>query len=187
MIFSFLMGVLTGAGLVVAYGTYQMIQLKKNKSELIGKLKDKLSELKTDQQKEIEKGQSIKDRLMMASRLADAQMEIRAQAEMPSKNSLHSRYKNGLVSQINELEAEKLSILRSVLGDGFNPTITVMREGGVKEEISLSDYVAQSEELFNTNNPAAPGSKEEGPVNGPRKAGKFVIYTGGKNDDGTTH
>lgn len=183
---SFCLGVLAGAGLFIVYGTYQIIKLKRAKSNILKKIKDKMDEINTTaltSVKNSDKGNSIKDRLMQAARLCETQNELRAQAELPSKNSLHSRHKNGLIKEVQDLEAQKISILKTVLGDGFDPMITVIKEGGVTEEILLSTYVIQSEEILNANLP--PPSPESN--NGPRKAGKFVIYNGGKNDDGTTH
>jgi hypothetical protein len=114
-------------------------------------------------------------------------MELRAQAEMPSKNAVHSKYKNGLVAEINEIEQQKLEILRTVLAEGFDPMITVLHDGGGKEEIPLSAYVLTSQQAVDS----GAGKKQEaaphpGMDQPPRKVGKFFIYKGGK-DDGTTH
>ena len=188
MIISFIFGVMCGSLMVMGFASYQLAQLQKNKGNLMKKLKDKLNEGKIANLKDTEKGASITQRLIQAARLADAQMELRAQAEMPSKNALHSQYKNGLVRQIQDLELEKISVLKTVLGDGFDPIITVIRDGGIKEEIALSSYVAQSEQNLNLpSQPTAPAPTEPSALGGPRKAGKFVIYTGGKDDGGTTH
>ncbi len=185
-LFSFALGVFTGAGGVMIYGTYQMIKLEKNKKELIKKLKEKVQSESAKVITEVEKMQSIKDRLVKATTIADQQNALRAQAEMPSKNSLHSRFKNDIILQIQDLEAQKLSILRTILAEGYDPIITVFREGGVKEEIHLSEYVTQAEATLNMLLPPSPPEPAT-EASGPRKAGKFVIYTGGKNDDGTTH
>lgn len=201
MLFAYLLGVLTGAMLVVAYGTYEMIKLQRKLKEAAAALKDPLDKLKDKVAKvteadllSAEKGQSIRERLDQAQRLAEEQAQLRAMAEMPSKNALHSRHKNAIVGQVFELEAQKISILKTVLGDGFDPIITVLREGGVQEQLSLSEYVAQAEVTMNLNNPygPTPGTDPEAATNevdqGPRKAGKFVVYNGGRDDgSGTTH
>lgn len=187
-LFSFLLGSLVGAMFVVVYGSYQMTKLTKTrKGELINKLKESMNAAQIALLTDADKGNSIRDRLMQASKIAEVQNGLRAQAEMPSKNALHSRYKNGIILQVQELEAQKISILKTVLGDGFDPLITILREGGVQEEIPLSVYVSQSETQLNSMNPPTPGTTPEATPAGPRKAGKFVIYTGGRNDDGTTH
>jgi len=185
-LFSFALGTLFGAGGVMIYGTYQMIKLEKSKKDLIKKLKEKVQSESTKVLTEAEKMLSIKDRLVKATVIADQQNDLRAQAEMPSKNSLHSRFKNGIIGQIQDLEAQKLSILRTILAEGYDPTITVFRDGGVKEEMPLSVYVTQAEATLNMLLPPSPPEPTT-EASGPRKAGKFVIYTGGKNDDGTTH
>jgi hypothetical protein len=185
--FEFALGMLTGATLMIAYSTYEMRKLLRNR------VKVKAGSVKaTDAPLSPEKSQTIRQRLAEAGRIADEQAQLRAMAEMPSKNSLHSRHKNNLVGQLFELEAQKISILKTVLGEGFDPMITILRDGGVQEEISLSQYVAQAEESMNLNNPYGPdpGTTSEGvSTDAPRKAGKFVVYSRGKDDgtNGTTH
>jgi hypothetical protein len=170
----FIMGMFFGAGLFISFGLYQVHKIKKVKNILIDQIKKKASEL------EAKKG-SIKDRLVKASNIAQTQMDLKSQSEMPSKNALHSRHKNGIVYEIQDLEQEKLSILRSVLGDGFDPMITVINDGGVKEEIPLSAYVAQAEQLLHSMTGIGPAIPPD-----TKKIGKLILYKGGK-DDGTTH
>lgn len=186
---SFLLGLIAGASIVIGYGMFEMNKLTKGKVELLKKLRDKMNDVNTSPQAELDKANSIKDRLIQASRIADTQNELRAQAEMPSKNALHSRHKNGIVAHVQELEAQKISILRTVLAEGFDPIITVLRDGGTREDIPLSVYVLQAEQQLSLHYTPAPGTTPEATPSsgGPRKAGKFVIYTGGKDDGGTTH
>jgi hypothetical protein len=172
----FVFGTLIGASLLMLYSIHS---LKKAKGELLNKLKTKAAEMSKSMVDNADLRASVIERLKEASKLAEEQNALRAQAEMPSKNSLHSRHKNGLIYQIQELEQQKISILKSVLGDGYNPTITIIREGGVREEVSLADYIAGAEQNV-SQSPSAPV--------GPKKAGKFVIINGGKDDGGgTTH
>lgn len=181
-VFMFLLGMVVGTGMFVGYGLYQVDKIKKAKATLIEELKKKVVT-------EDEKRTSIKERLIQASKIAQAQMELRAQAEMPSKNAVHSKYKNGLVHEINEMEQQKLDILRTVLAEGFDPMITVLHDGGTKEEIPLSAYVATAQSTADggmgkketATPPPHPGMDQP-----PRKAGKFFVYKGGK-DDGTSH
>lgn len=180
LFFAFLLGIAFGLGCFLAYGAYQVHKIQKTRDKLLGELKKKAEEAQL-------KSDSIKERLVKASELAQAQMALRAQAEMPSKNALHSQYKNGLVAEIADLEQKKLDLLKTVLAEGFDPVITVVNDNGSKEEMALSEYVnvaladlgqrRPSEKLPETP-PTSPGE--------PKRAGKFIVYTGGKND-GTTH
>ena len=113
--------------------------------------------------------------LREAAEIAKIQMEMLSQIDAPSKNALHSKYKNGLISEIQELETQKMALLKQVLDSGFDPTITVMNDEGVLEEQLLSDY-------FNSPHGVVPPVKEK-PV---RKLGKFTLFKGGK-DDGKGH
>jgi hypothetical protein len=175
MIFVFVLGMIFGAGLLMAYGVFKM---KKAKSALIDQLRIKAQEM--DQ-----KEKSITDRLIKASDLAQAQMALRAQMEMPSKNALHSKYKNGLISELQDMEQQKLDLLRTVLAEGFDPTIAVIDGAGVKQDVLLSTYVNEAAVQLNE----SLGDQAPMPPTDPtqaRKVGKFLVYKGGK-DDGTTH
>ena len=173
--FFFLVGFAAGATTFLTYGLHQVRKAKKAKDALIQEVKKKAKELES-------KTNSFKERLAKASKIAQIQMELRAQVEMPSKNGLHSKYKSGLITEIGELEQEKLDILKTVLAEGFNPMITVAQESGTKE-VPLSEYVAAAQRDVET-----VMGKEEAPAalpassNEPRKVGKFFIYRGGKDD-----
>lgn len=174
-LFVFLLGMFFGAGLIMAYGAYQVHKIRKVKDSLIAQIKAKAAEA------EQKKG-SIQARLVKAAEIAQEQANIRSQMEMPSKNALHSRYKNGLVGEIQDLEQQKLDILKSVLADGYDPMIVTQNENGTKGEIPLSAYVNEAELAL------ADSLGETLPTdpNRPKKSGKFIVYKGGK-DDGTTH
>lgn len=180
-IFGLVFGVLIGASLLMFYSIYA---LKRAKRALLEKIKVKAAEIRNSALEDGDKRNSVIARLKEASRIAEEQMALRAQAEMPSKNSLHSRYKNGIIGQLQDLEQQKLSILKTVLGDGYDPKISVTKGGGSSEEISLSQYVAEAEEVLGSMGYVAP-AEDNSPK--PRKAGKFVIYKGGKDDGETTH
>jgi hypothetical protein len=180
----FVWGMLIGVTAFVGYGMYQVRKIKKAKTSLLEEVKKKAVDLE-------QKYGSVKDRLLKAAQIAQTQMELRSQAEMPSKNSLHSKYKNGLAAEINELEQQKLDVLKSVLAEGFNPMITVIHDGGSKEELPLSDYVLMSQDAVNSIagnkkevTPPPPPTSPESVA--PKKVGKFFVYSGGK-DDGKAH
>lgn len=177
--FFFMLGMLTGAAIFVGYGYYQFNKIKKAKENLLDQLYKKTAEV--EQKKEL-----IKDRLTQASELAKMQMELRAQAEMPSKNAVHSKYKNDLVHEINDMEHRKLDLLRTILAEGFDPTITVFDETGQRNEVPLSSYVNEATNLLGVRNDKQPEAPKDTGLGEPKKVGKFLIYKGGK-DDGTTH
>ena len=176
----FFFGVLCGITLYFAYGCHQYNKIKKVKEGLITQMQERSKEMS-------EKGNSIKERLIKASELAQAQVALKGQLDAPSKNALHSRYKNGLIGEIQHMEEEKLSLLRTVLAEGYDPLITVVNETGIAEQVTLSSYVSQASMALSefTGTPPPPPT-DAASVNQPRKAGKFVVYKGGK-DDGTSH
>ena len=172
-LFGFLLGLVCGVGMFMAYGYYQLSKIKKAKSKFAENLKKKLSEFG-------DKTESVKTRLLKAHDLTQQQLELRAQAEMPSKNALHSRHKNGLVYEIQKLEEEKIAILKSIVDDGFDPTITVLDEAGNRQELPLSSFVNHSQlKQAEEDSPTTEGDNM-------KRVGKFVVVKGGK-DDGTVH
>ena len=175
--FMFLLGLLIGASLVMLYGWWQIEKMKKAKKILLDQVKARALEM--DKRKN-----SIKDRLASATELAQTQMAIRSQLEMPSKNGLHSKYKSDLASELQNIEQRKIDILKTILAEGVNPMITVIDEGGARKEISLAEYVNDAiialEKSLGNPIPPPPDSTNA------RKSGKFIVYKGGK-DDGTTH
>lgn len=177
----FILGFGISTTLFIGYGAYQLIKFRKLKNSVLSKIKE--AQKSDSNSLDPDKRASIKERLIQAAKLAEQQLELRAQAEMPSKNSLHSRYKNTIISKIQDLELEKISILKTILGDGFDPNIVIVREGGVREEISLSQYLVEAEGAL------PPEDKSENISNGPRKVGKFLVYTGGNSsdDEGLVH
>ena len=115
--FTFLLGALLGTVFVLAYGAYHLMNLKKLSKELEAKAKITR-----------EKIRSIKERLVRVQEITRLQLDLVGAIDQPSKNALHSRYKNGLNEEIKLLEEEKLEILKSILRDGFDPVITVVGE-----------------------------------------------------------
>lgn len=64
------------------------------------------------------------------------------------QNKLDTRVSDDDLILHNELELEKLIILRSILADGFDPSITVRFNSGDQEQ-SLSAYVANIQKGLN--------------------------------------
>lgn len=175
----FVLGLMVGAAALIIYVRYAFNKVKKKLTEATAKVKESEANLSLEE--------SIFQRMQEVARITEAQLELRAQAEMPSKNSLHSRHKNGIIGQLQELEYQKLSILRTVLGDGHNPTVEIIRNG-VKEKITLEEYVVDAEAVLADMGYSVPPSKQpSSESSGPRKAGKFIIYNGGKGEGETTH
>jgi len=167
----FILGALFGTGAFIAWSFYQVGKMKKAKDKLLASLKDKILEQDS-------KRQSIIDRLKRAQAITEQQLDIRAQTDQPSKNALHSKYKNGLIGDIKKLEEDKIAILQSILDDGFDPLINVVDDNGQKQELPLSHFVTKARTTISEGGaPQEPATK---------KVGRFVVVKGGK-DDGTVH
>jgi polyphosphate kinase len=144
-----------------------------------------LEQLKKRSEEREKKFASIQERMTKAVELTKIQMEMRMRLDEPSKNALDSKYKNGLVSDINDIEQQKIDILKTILGDGFDPMINILDENGGSKEMALSAYVKSVAEFLPPDDKVVPPPAPTVPGE-PKKVGKFMVYNGGKND-GTTH
>ena len=171
----YVLGMVSAVLLFIGYGYYTLHKMKKLKNKIVEELKKKLAEATPSGEDIAAKRESIIARLKQAQAITEQQLDIRDATDQPSKNALHSRYKNGLVGDIKKLEEEKLAILKSILDDGFDPTISVRDDNGDVRELPLSHFV---------NNSAA--TEKPTDPNAPKRVGRFVIHKGGK-DDGTAH
>lgn len=153
---------------------------------LKGKIKKYIEE--AEQMSNIEsKKESIQSRLLEAQEITRQQLDLRAEAEMPSMNSAHSKYKNSLIYEIQKLEEEKINILESILKDGYDPVVSTINEYGETNQIKLSDFIAKSRLSFedDTAQESQPESdSEEQDIYKPKKVGKFFLIRGGKDDGG---
>jgi len=170
LLIGFFLGIVTTITMFMIYALVTVRKLKATKKNIVDELRKKLDE-------QDGKRESIIIRLKKAQAITEQQLDIRAATDQPSKNALHSRYKNGLISDIKKLEEEKLAILQSILDDGFDPTISVIDEAGQRQELPLSHFV---------NKAAAVTPPPAQDPNVPKRVGKFVVVKGGK-DDGTVH
>jgi hypothetical protein len=148
-----------------------------NLSRLETAKKNILSKTAAEAEKANQQIESYKDRLVKVQEITAKQLELSDLVSQPSKNSLHSKYKNGINQEIKTLEEEKSAILKSIIKDGFDPSVAVLNADGVKETLKLSEYMARAgidmEDDLDPNDPTV------------KKVGKFTVYKGGNSD--TTH
>lgn len=167
-ILGFFAGLLTATIIIVGYGMYKLRQLSKARDKIIGELQKSAQ----DAEKSLK---NVTERLNKAREITEKQLGLLGQIDQPSKNALHSKWKNDLNHEVRKLEDEKNEILRSILKDGYDPTITILNANDQKETIKLSDYLAR---IGLTKEDPAPPSDDP---NGPKKVGKFMVYSGGNS------
>jgi TPP-dependent 2-oxoacid decarboxylase len=192
----YFLGLVTGAILTMMFVSHRLVKAISKQSEKSNEELEKVAQIM--KAKILEKRSqivSVQSRLAEVYGISQRQHELQAAADQPSKNALHSRHKNGIIGELKELEEKKHSVLKSILKDGFDPVISVLNEDGTKEEMKLSQFVARYDGIDPLKEgelpPAAPVTKPEEKdeideeIEKGRKAGKFVVYSGGKPD--TTH
>jgi hypothetical protein len=185
-VFGFAIGVLS----VLSASYVLVIKARKKMGYKLETLKQKLNslndskeDLKKKLQDDLSRKDSIKERLLKAQEITKQQLDLRAQTDMPSKNSMHSRYKNGLIGEINKLEEEKRTILESILNDGFDPIVTALDEMGNQRNISLSEFLGKTPPAENLEKDDLDISSEEITPE-IKKVGKFFVIKGGKGEGG---
>jgi len=88
---------------------------------------------------------SIKYRLKNIESITIKQLKLMDMIQAPNKGSAHARGKRDLMGSIEDLEKEKMDIFRSILKDGFDPTVSVCDETGYKVEMKMSAAITKSE------------------------------------------
>jgi flagellar biosynthesis GTPase FlhF len=167
----FVLGFLSGVGVVLAYGMYSLKKLEKKNKML---LKQAQQEQKTKESLVA----SIRDRLTKAHDITQKQFELLAELDMPSKNALHSKWKNGVSREVRQMEDDKISLLRSILADGFDPEIAILNESYQKEKIKLSDYIKKIDKSVGSETPPPPPPPDNSGTT-LKKVGRFFVYSGG--------
>jgi hypothetical protein len=177
LILVFIFGVMLGAGSVVVYSLHAVRnQLKIEAEKLTKKAADDAARPSKDPMTNFtpEQKDSIMKKLREAAGIAQIQMEMLAQLDLPSKNALHSKYKNELRFEIQDLENKKIGLLKAILAEGLDPAITILNDQGKPEEMLLSKYLAHNQ--ARNSPPTDPNSPNA------RSVGKFTVIKGGKDD-----
>ena len=128
---SFILGATVAVGGFIVWGLYRLKKLDKTKDQLMEKLQKHAADLEAGLK-------GVNERLVKAKELTERQVSMMSQIDQPSKNALHSKYKNDLVYEIRKIEDEKNELLRSILKDGYDPSITILNPDNEKEVIKLS-------------------------------------------------
>ena len=188
----FLLGLIAGVGFSIAYVFYVAYRTKNKLEEKVKLLKEKLNqsippadEVKSNEDllqqllNTREDVRSIRDRLAKAQEITRQQLDLRDQASQPSKNSMHSKWKNGLIGEINALEEEKKAILESILKDGHDPFVMVLdEETGSTKKIPLSEFLGRP----SSQNTDQKNIERESSAPEITNKHKFVVIKGGKDD-----
>lgn len=136
--------------------------------------KKKLEGLKTQLGDIDSAAASVETRMLRLREIAELQMELHGAADGPQRNAMDGRYKNSINKTLKELEEEKIAILTSIVSDGHDPSVNVLRADGTTETTKLSEFLAgHTSDTINEN---------DTPV---KQVGKFTVLKGGKDDGGT--
>ena len=158
-------GLVVMAGLVLYVGNKALRSSKKRVKELASSLTP-----------EDPNYTAIETRMLRIKEIAQLQMELHGAADGPQRNAMDGRYKNSISRTLKELEEEKIAILTSIVKDGHDPSVNVVKADGTTEVTKLSAFLAgYSSDITDEKN-------DDVPV---KQIGKFTVLRGGKDDGGT--
>lgn len=177
----FISGMIFGAALTIMLVAYLGKKALSKRKEAV---KDFLSEFDKLAKTMEDKASSLESRLNRVREITEEQFDLQSHTEGPQKNAMDGKYKNRMGNSIKSLEEEKQTILKSILADGYDPKINVMSQDGSIQEMKLSEFMAyQGIDMTKDSKTETNASNKE-----IVKAGKFVVYKGGKDDgEGTSH
>lgn len=135
-IIGFIGGVVTVLSLSFYYAKKE-IKKNRSKAESFYKELDKIKET-------VKKATDVQARVNRVKEISKEQLDMQMQMELPQKNGLDGRYKNGLAKKIKSLEEEKMDILKSILNDGFDPEITTLNSESKTETMKLSEFMGKN-------------------------------------------
>ncbi len=85
----------------------------------------------------------LKERILKAVDIAKQQSTLIGQVDQPSKGASHSRWKNGIIGQLKDLEKQKYDLFREIVADGFDPTLDSVGPSGEIEKRKMSELVTE--------------------------------------------
>lgn len=128
-------------------------QLKAYSDKVAATMIDVLKEVAKERElkKDPSKSQKIKEAFQLledVNVITQRQMDIMASIDGPSKGAAFSRWRNGVIQELKQLEEDKMAKLQSILDMGLDPRIKVVVDGvETKRKLSevMSEYTATAD------------------------------------------
>lgn len=139
MLFGFILGFGFGIFVVLAFALHNLKKLDKKRAKFAQELAISAKDIAS-------KVESAKERINQALDISEQQYALMSGIEGPQSGPLHGKHKMSVSAELKRLEEEKITILKSVLADGYNPKLVTINEEGERESVKLSDFVAKAEE-----------------------------------------
>lgn len=87
----------------------------------------------------------IRGKLDEVHKIMSAQLKLWCSVDGPNRGASHTRWKSGLIGQINDLETEKINAFRDIISNGVDITVQVMNSNGSKSEKKMSQLISEHE------------------------------------------
>lgn len=149
MVSMFVLGLITAVLSVMAWGFIRLRKLNNKVKSVADNLSSKLTGPKMTK--------SVKDRLSKSFDITERQIGLLGALDMPQSGPLHGKHKNQIVSELKALEEEKMSILKSIIDEGYDPKLVILNAStGVRETVLLSEFLNKQEALSDNTSKATP-------------------------------
>ena len=76
------------------------------------------------------------------NKIMETQLSLWAQIDGPNRGASHARWKSDIISEINNLESDKIDSFRDILEDGVDLKVSVIDTNGKKIEKKMSELVS---------------------------------------------
>lgn len=83
----------------------------------------------------------VRSKLDVVNEIMNAQLSLWASIDGPNRGASHTKWKSGLIHEINDLEAEKIDAFRDVISNGVDLAVIVMNSDGGRVEKKMSEIV----------------------------------------------
>ena len=185
----FIVGIVCGFLLTMIAGIIYAKRTLASRKETVDKFVEEFNKLSGNLE---EKVSSVETRLARVKEIITEQLELSAQTDGPQKNAMDGKYKNRVNNSVKSLEEEKHDIFRSIIADGFDPKVSVLGSDGTVQSMKLSEFMVEYGIAMDSkpeDKSAAATAAKTKSKKSPSKAGKFIVYEGGKDDggEGTSH
>lgn len=170
IIISYILGMISGVMLfIIGVSIYARRQMKQKISKVMNSVEDALANASI--------GDLPKKNLLKVKDITVKQLELKGYLDYPQKNSLHGKHKNQIISEVKELEEEKIKLLQEILTAGFDPVVSTLDANGEIQSVKLSEYMREQGLTPDTTPSPADVAKKERE----ERKSKFQVFSGGKD------
>lgn len=144
---AFALGTLFGGAMVMMYFSSLVVKALKlmagtdpnRRATGTSHIADDLAKMPTD------KRERIMNIIKEVAQVSEMQAGYMGTLAQPSKNALHSKFKNDIIRQVKDLEGRKVALFKEILKEGYDPELPNTLPDGTQNRIKMSQAIAEYE------------------------------------------